>query len=364
MVTRRNVVIGTGAAAVTAGAAYHMLSRAGPAYRDAILETWAAKSPSQAGEFNYLVHYATLAANSHNTQAWLFSQAGNSVTIRPDMTRATPAADPDYHHLYASLGCAAENLSLAAATAGSSASITFNPADEGSVDIDLAAGTTSRDELFDAILERQCTRAEYDGRPVSADEIRQLEATARVDGCRLVIIPDRNRIEQLLTLAITANTIQINDAKFAEELKLWLRFNGSQAADTRDGLYSACTGNPSLPPFLGRLMFDLMFGPGSENDKLAKQVRSSSGLAVFISEKDDKAHWVQSGRSYQRFALQATTLGIRHAFVNQFVDVPAIRSEFSQILGIGDQRADLVVRFGYGAAMPRSLRRPIAEVIV
>lgn len=364
MVTRRNVVIGTGAAAVTAGAAYHMLSRGGPAYRDAVLETWTAKQPSQSGEFNYLVHYATLAANSHNTQPWLFSQSGNTVIIRPDMTRATPAADPDHHHLYASLGCAAENLSLAAMAAGSSTSVSFNSDGDGAVKVDRAAGNTGRDSLFDAILERQCTRSDYDSRAVSADNISQLEAAAKIEGCRLIIIPDRDRIEQVLELAISANTIQIADVKFAEELKQWLRFNGGQAAETRDGLYSACTGNPSLPPFLGRIMFDLLFSAGSENDKLARQVRSSSGLAVFVTEKDDKAHWVQSGRSYQRFALQATALGIRHAFVNQLVDVPAVRAEFSQVLGIKDQRADLVVRYGYAPAMPRSLRRPVAEVIV
>ncbi|MEO1161581.1 MAG: Tat pathway signal protein, partial [Pseudomonadota bacterium] len=213
MVTRRNVVIGSGAAAVTAGAAYHKLTRSGPAYRDAVLETWAARDSSQTGEFNYLVHYATLAANSHNTQPWLFSQAGKSVIIRPDMTRATPAADPDNHHLYASLGCAAENLSLAAIAAGSSASIVFNPDGDGSVEIDLVAGNTGRDKLFDAIVERQCTRSEYDGRQVGQDEIRLLERAAGLEGCGLIIIPDRDRIEQLLALAITANTEQIADAE-------------------------------------------------------------------------------------------------------------------------------------------------------
>ena len=364
MVSRRNVLIGTAAVAIAAGTGLYSFGGNNSGYQDALGETWTAKSPVDNGEFNYLVHYATLAANSHNTQPWLFSLAGSKVIIQPDMARTTPAADPDYHHLYASLGCAAENLSLAATAAGLSTSISFNPAGNGSVEIDRIAGNTGRDGLFDAILERQCTRSEFDGRQVSTGEIRQLEAAAKVDGCRLVIISERNRIEQLLTLAIAANTIQINDKKFVDELKLWLRFNGSQAADTRDGLFSACAGNPSLPPFLGRLMFDLVFRPGTENDKLTKQVRSSSGLAVFVTEKDSKAHWVRSGRSYQRFALQATALGIRHAFVNQLVDVPAVRAEFSKLLGISGQRADFVVRYGYAPAMPRSLRRPIDEVIV
>ena len=364
MVTRRRLVLGTGAAAVAAGTGYHVLSRAGPAYRDAVLDTWTAKSPSPAGEFNYLVHYATLAANSHNTQPWLFSQAGSTIAIRPDMTRATPAADPDFHHLYASLGCAAENLSLAAMAAGSSVSVAFSPAGEGAVEIDRIEGKTGPDELFDTIVERQCTRSEYDGRQVSTEHARQLETAAGVEGCGLILISDRNRIEQMLELAIAANTSQINDAAFAHELKSWLRFNGTQAAATRDGLYSACTGNPSLPPLLGRIMFDLFFTADAENDKLASQVRSSSGLAVFVTEMDDKAHWVQSGRSFQRFALQATALGIRHAFVNQPIDVPDVRAALSKLLGLAGKRINLVVRYGHAPQMPRSLRRPISEVIV
>lgn len=32
-------------------------------------------------------------------------------------------------------------------------------------------------------------------------------------------------------------------------------------------------------------------------------------------------------------------------------------------LGLGSQRPDLIVRFGHGPAMPRSLRRPLSAVI-
>jgi len=75
-------------------------------------------------------------------------------------------------------------------------------------------------------------------------------------------------------------------------------------------------------------MFDFAFKPKAENDKYATQIRSSSGLAVFVSDKDDKAHWVKAGRSCQRFALQATALGIRHAFINQPVEVASVRPEY------------------------------------
>jgi hypothetical protein len=72
---------------------------------------------------------------------------------------------------------------------------------------------------------------------------------------------------------------------------------------------------------------------------------------------------VRVGRSFQRFALQATALGIRHAHVNQAVEVPAVRADLAGWLGIGAARPDLVVRFGYAPPMPMSLRRPVAAVL-
>jgi hypothetical protein len=52
--------------------------------------------------------------------------------------------------------------------------------------------------------------------------------------------------------------------------------------------------------------------------------------------------------SYQRFALEATRLGLKHAFINQPDEIPDLRAQFSDFLGLGERRPDLVVRFGYG----------------
>jgi hypothetical protein len=146
--------------------------------------------------------------------------------------------------------------------------------------------------------------------------------------------------------------------------------HGSASAPTKrcaraDGLFAGASGNPALPRWLGSRMMGLFFTPKSENERYARQIRNSAGIVVFVSEFNDKAHWVEVGRCYERFALQATAFGIRNAFLNQPVEVGAIRPQFASWLGIGpNARPDLVVRFGRGSAMPLSMRRPVQAVLV
>ncbi|MCP9443502.1 MAG: hypothetical protein NNA20_13060, partial [Nitrospira sp.] len=64
-----------------------------------------------------------MAASSHNTQPWRFEIGGNLIRIHPDFTRRCPMVDPDDHHLYVSLGCAAANMVQATASKGWNAAV-------------------------------------------------------------------------------------------------------------------------------------------------------------------------------------------------------------------------------------------------
>jgi hypothetical protein len=312
--------------------------------------------------FHDLIRYATLAANAHNTQPWNFASRGGGVDIVPDFARRTPVVDPDDHHIFVSLGCAAENLRIAARSRGLSGDTVTGS--QGDIHVDLAHGAVEASELFAAIPVRQCSRAAYDARPMPADVLKRLEGAAAVHGVTPILVTDRTKIEGVLALVIEGNSRQMDDALFVAELKHWLRFSPGQAADTRDGLYGASSGNPKFPRWLGSIMFDLFFSKQAENEKYSEHVRSSSGIAIFVAESNDKQGWISAGRAYQRFALQATVDGVQHAFINQPVEVPEVRRDLQGFLALGDRRPNLLVRFGYGPVMPRSLRRKAADVIV
>ena len=335
-------------------------------YPEAVKETWRpfdrAKTERRA-LLRELVRYATLAPSSHNTQCWKFQLEHDKIAIRPDFSRRCRAVDPDDHHLFVSLGCATENLVQAAAASGSYADVRFDSSDGGSIQIALSPMRPSGSALFDAIPRRQSTRAAYDGTRVPPATLATLAKAGRGRGVRVLLHTARPQIEQILDFVLHANTTQMSDPAFIAELRSWIRFSDAQAVAARDGLFSRASGSPAIPPWLGNAVFKLIFTPKGENEKYARFIRSSAGIAVFSSDVSDKEHWVEAGRCFERFALQATALGIRTAMINQPVEVASVRGSFAGALGIAGGRPDLVVRFGYGPEMPRSLRRPVEAVI-
>jgi hypothetical protein len=243
--------------------------------------------------------------------------------------------------------------------------VRFDSVGDGLIALNLEPTQKRITPLFQAISERQCTRVDYDSQPISPAELRQLERAGTGDGVSVRMLTARPATESVLEYVVAGNTVQMNDPAFVAELKAWIRFGADEALRSGDGLFAGASGNPALPRWIGSRLMNLFFTPKSENERYARQIRNSAGIAVFVSERNDLAHWVEVGRCYERFALQATALGIRNAFLNQPVEVGAIRPQFANWLGIGpNERPDLVVRFGRGPAMPLSMRRPVQAVLI
>ncbi len=118
-----------------------------------------------------------------------------------------------------------------------------------------------------------------------------------------------------------------------------------------------------MPRWLGQL-FVSGTKPQQQADADAKKFRSPPSAVVITSELDDKVSWVRTGQVYERSALQMTALNIKSAFLNQPIETATLRSQFQSAIGLKDYLPQLLVRFGYAEAMPRSLRRPVEQVII
>ncbi len=226
-----------------------------------------------------------------------------------------------------------------------------------------AARAASTHPLFAAIPDRQNTRSEYDGQPVPATDLAQIEALPSEAGVSTLLLTSSNQLESVVEYIKAGDLEQYSDQAFIDELVTWLRFNKREAVKTLDGLYTGCTGNPSVPRWLGKRFVNTSIAEKqAQTDE--KNVRSSAGVWVIVSDQDDQRAWVDTGRVYERLALTLTTLNIKSAFLNQPIEVAELRSEFQSYLGLGSAQPQLLVRFGYAEPMPRSLRRPVEEVLL
>ena len=177
------------------------------------------------------------------------------------------------------------------------------------------------------------------------------------------IFTDSGHKEALLEYIKAGDWQQYGNPLFVDELVSWLRFNKPEALHTLDGLYSRCSGSPNVPRWLGRrFVTSGSAAPQSVTDE--KAIRSSSGLIVIAAAQDDKRHWIDTGRLYERLALTLTASDMKMAFLNQPVEVPELRSQVGGYLHLGTAQPQLLLRFGYAIPMPRSLRRRLEEVLV
>ena len=317
-----------------------------------------------------LVRFATLAASGHNTQPWKFALTAGSkadphegaIEIHPDDSRRLPVVDPQDRELWISLGCALENLLIAARAAGYATDVTY-PDTAEHIHVRLMPDAPQRSSLFDAIPLRQNTRSEYDGQALASTALDDLQGLPLEPGVALWFATNPAQQATVLDYVNQGNLRQYADKAFVDELMHWLRFNTREATASLDGLFARCSGNPEVPRWLGQLFLSNT-KPAQQADADAKKLRSSPGAVVVTSEADSKASWVRTGQVYERLALKMTSLNIKSAFLNQPIEVQELRSQFQSTLGLGKSRPQLLVRFGYADPLPRSLRRPIEHVII
>jgi hypothetical protein len=184
-ISRRDFLklLAVGGAAAAGG---YALSEAAPwlDYETRAGEVWNRTDLDSTPALHKLVRAATLAANGHNTQPWKFALQPEGIEIRPDLSRRLAVVDPENRELWMSLGCALENLLVAAHASGYATQVTYPDASDF-IRVHLAADMTRPNPLFDAIPRRQNTRSEYNGQPLPAAELDILQALPLEAGIRL-----------------------------------------------------------------------------------------------------------------------------------------------------------------------------------
>lgn len=306
-----------------------------------------------------LVQAASLAPSSHNTQPWLFRTDAQGVDLIADRTRALPVNDPHDRELTISCGCALFNLRVAAAAAGLDAQVHALPdaADEdllARVRLVPAAAAHADAALASAIGERRTYRQRFAASAVDPQALRRLVDAAATEGARLGVLEGAEQRLAAAALVAEGDAALWADARWRRELAAWMH-----PRRAGDGLSL-----PALAVPVAQMVvrsFDMGHGVAAKDRQLAD---ASPVLAVLSTDGDTPHDWLAAGQALQRALLLGVQLGLQASYLNQPVQVDALRPKL-QALTARPGHAQLLLRLGVPTqALPAAPRRPVSQVLL
>lgn len=308
--------------------------------------------------FETLVAAAIQAPSSHNTQPWLFVRHATAIDLLADRRRALPVNDPHDRELTVSCGAALFNLRVAAAAAGLEATVTLPAGAQGDdllarIALAPAAAPSALAGLAPAIASRRTWRQPFADAEVDAAAVQALSDAAVAEGAVLRALDGAEARHAAAALVAEGDATQWADPSWRRELAAWMhpRRRG-------DGLAMPALAVPVAQAVVRT--FDMGQGVGAKDRQLAD---GSPLLTVLSTSGDGAADWLAAGQALQRMLLLGVGRGLQASYLNQPVQVAALRPRLQQLAG-GPAHPQLLLRWGRtDRALPAAPRRPLADVV-
>jgi hypothetical protein len=339
---------------------------------DTSLDPWAIAldefplTGTAAQKFRAVLRSAVLAPSSHNSQPWLFRQAGDALELLADRARALPVVDPDDRELTISCGSALYFLRVALTHFGQGARVALlpEPADSdllARIELTDAIVPTERDHaMFQAIPARRTNRFPFSPDPIPEPVLGRARALAEKERVWLQTLTGEADRSALAELIAEGDRLQLADRRFRRELASWIHANRS---GSRDGMPGFAHGVGDLASEVGPLIirtFDIGGGKAARDRQLAL---GSPALAVLWTEEDGTRHWLEAGQGLAATLLSLQADGVCASYLNQAVEVPELRGRVRTLLG-REGAPQLVLRLGYGRPTRPTPRRRVEEVLL
>ncbi len=321
---------------------------------------------------------AILAASPHNTQPWLFAISADAIDVFADLDKSLHAMDPLGRELYIGLGCAIENLVLAAAAHGRASSVSWQPsaADLTHVArIELTAAPPDVNALYRAIVNRHTNRGRYlDGHSPKGLE-PALRALVDDSDVELTFLSGGQKAG-FRQGTIAATRAIVNDDAMWDASHSWWRQTKEDIEKYRDGLTLDATG-------LGSSIRALAKASGKPSAKKAGEYwvdstedEHTTGFAFCLLStrvRDSRQQQLRTGRIFQRMHLWATKEGLSVHPLNQMAErqdreqekglTPNFGPKLAALTGKSESTVQMLFRIGveWDPAL-KSPRRPVAWV--
>jgi nitroreductase len=338
-----------------------------------------------------LVRAAILAASPHNTQPWLFKVTNSSIELYIDTNRNVGALDPYLREEHIGMGCALENLMLAAAANGYQAIVTLSPGKLGPIPaelspkflarVELATGKREESELYDAIPRRHTNRSAYiPQKPLPPEFVDALSRLANdePDVKIFLFTADADR-KKIVEISSAANTEIYSDPEVKRGSERWIRIHWSSVQKFRDGLTIDASGQPPIAAGIAKMMplWMLRWATSRGPRNGYSNLMLSAPLIGIIAVRDryDQEYSLRAGRIWQRAHLLATARGLAGRPCNEAVEMidhekaigkqPRRAVLLGELLGDAGWQPTFVFYMGYPTLTARaSPRRSIENVVL
>ena len=311
-----------------------------------------------ADRLRFLLRYAALAPSSHNTEPWRFAVTPERIDLFMDEARWLKVADDDQRELHISVGCALENLLVAAEHFGLGHGVQYLP-DNGK---DLLAACVTFSEtgqtssfrppvLFEMLTVRHTNHQAYDHRSIPHDVLDRLQNLSDEDGLHLFLTDDLDTKRQVDELVTRADAIEFADPAFRDELAHWIG----------RGVF----GTSWLMSKLGQLAVSHLNLGKSQAKTDSEMLMSSPVLGLICTESDDRVSQIKVGQVYERLSLLAASHGIWTQPMSQIVQIPELKQELRTLIPTPNLTPQHPFRIGFAEPEDRRTpRRPLEEMLL
>lgn len=323
---------------------------------------------------------ALLAASPHNTQPWALRVSPNVIELYADFDRHLGAMDGLRRELHIGLGCALENLVIAARARGRAPHVELlpNPAQASFVARTSLEPAPAQNGLFDAIALRHTNRGAYLNRPLPNGLAEKLQALLgdEAPAIKLQLLQSDAQRVRFRDETIAATRAIIEDTEMSVDSARWYRHSREEIERHRDGTTLDATGTDAATRFIAKSLSRPSRATADRYWLEGTRERQTTGSAFgIISSSGDntRAEQLRAGRVYQRLQLWATAHGLAMQPLNQLAE----RQDREQALGLAsrftrvlhelmaneDARAQMLFRIGFAVDHAfASPRRPLAWV--
>jgi nitroreductase len=289
------------------------------------------------------------------------------------------------------MGCALENLMLAAAANGYAATVTLFPgklvpiAADGKpklvARVELVPGKPEASELYEAIPRRHTNRGAYN--PQMAIPTPFLESLGSLAGeeatAKIFLLTAESQRNETAEISSRANSELYSDPQVQDGSDQWIRTDWNSVQKYRDGLTIDAFGLPRMATAVAKTMPLSMLkrvASHEAKDGYAQLMLSAPLIGILaVRDRYDQQDCLRAGRIWQRAHLLATARGLAARPCNEAIEMidheralgkPAMRAgQLVEVLGTTEWQPTFLFYMGYPILIARaSPRRPVDRVLL